>query len=98
VIDQKVESMHQHASQYYDWLAYNGRYQHEIPEGDDERRAWLRNRTEGRLRETADRYRHLLIEHYGEDAGARVEYAEAFEACEYGSPLTDELRQRLFTF
>lgn len=98
VIDQKVDSMHQHASQYYDWLAYNRGYQAEIPAGNDERRAWLRKRIERTLRETADRFRHLLIERYGAEAGARVEYAEAFEACEYGSPLTEETRERLFDF
>ncbi len=98
VIEQKVESLHQHASQYYDWLAYNHDHQAEIPAGDDDRRAWLRKRTEGRFRETADRFRPLLIERYGPEAGPRVEYAEAFEACEYGSPLTHEAREQLFNF
>jgi hypothetical protein len=46
----------------------------------------------------ADRYRDLLIARYGEQAGRAVQYAEAFEGCEYGAPLTKQNIERLFPF
>ena len=45
----------------------------------------------------ADKYRDLLTQFYGPDA-AGIRYAEAFEPCEYGTPLTDETIPRLFPF
>jgi N-acetylglucosamine malate deacetylase 1 len=46
----------------------------------------------------ADDCRDKLIELYGEDAGKKVKYAEAFEVCEYGRrPSKEELR-KLFPF
>ena len=51
-----------------------------------------------RLRPRADRYRELLVETYGPEHGRRVEYVEAFEPCEYGAPLDDAARRRLFPF
>lgn len=49
-------------------------------------------------RGTAQRYRSKLIEQLGKDRGAKVQHAEAFELCEYGSrPNKEELR-RLFPF
>ena len=47
---------------------------------------------------TAARFRRELIERYGEERGAKIRTAEAFMVCEYGAPLTDELRAELFPF
>ena len=62
------------------------------------RRAWLATQLEGQWKATADRFRDKLIELYGPDRGAKVQYAEAFEISEYGSvPSREELKQ-LFPF
>jgi LmbE family N-acetylglucosaminyl deacetylase len=98
VIERKLEMMYSHASQVYEWLPYNAGKLEQVPADDAERRAWLRAQRLPRMTETADRYRAQLIARYGEERGAGVQYAEAFEACEYGAPLTDEARQRLFPF
>ena len=50
------------------------------------------------MRRDADRYRDMLIARYGELAGRAVQYAEAFEGCEYGAPLTAQNIGRLFPF
>ena len=42
-------------------------------------------------------YREKLVERYGE-AGKRIHFAEAFGACEYGTPLTEESARELFPF
>ncbi|MBR0360454.1 MAG: PIG-L family deacetylase [Clostridia bacterium] len=45
---------------------------------------------------TAARFRKELIERYGEERGKKIRYAEAFEVCEYGEKLTDELKEKFF--
>ena len=51
-----------------------------------------------RFAKTAARFRKELIERYGEEKGAKVRYAEAFELCPYGEPLTEEMKKLLFPF
>lgn len=54
------------------------------------KQGWFRQRNQA----VADRFREQLIGLFGEEVGRRVEYAEAFEICEYGrQPTRDELRQ-----
>ena len=98
VIEQKFDALHCHTSQMYEWLPYNGRYLEEVPTEEGERRAWLRQRLDQRMRRQADLYRAQLVKFYGAEEGQRVQYAESFEACEYGAPLTTENRHRLFPF
>ncbi len=98
VVDSKVEMLHQHTSQVYDWLPYNGGYSDQVPPEPEHRKEWLHQRLEPRLRNAADRYREGLISRYGPERGGGVRYAEAFEACEYGAALTPETSERLFPF
>ncbi len=51
-----------------------------------------------RFAKTAAKFRDKLIERYGQEKGSRIRYAEAFELCDYGSPLTKELEEKLFPF
>lgn len=98
VIEQKLDMLHCHVSQFYEWLPYNSGRLESVPADDLARRAWLAEGRLNRFRDTADNYRDLLIELYGEASGAQIEYAEAFEGCEYGSPLTAENIPTLFPF
>ena len=101
VFDQKLDGLHELASQVYEGGA-NGsaEFVATVPPASDEkaRRAWLRRRWEVRQGGEADRFRDSLIKFYGEEKGKAVRFAEAFELCEYGrKPMGDELR-RLFPF
>jgi N-acetylglucosamine malate deacetylase 1 len=98
VVDKIAAMLHCHQSQFYEWLAYNHGYLDRVPAEDAARLEWMKGEVRKRLRPRADRYRQLLIEQYGPERGAKVEYAEAFEGCEYGSPLDAEARARLFPF
>jgi LmbE family N-acetylglucosaminyl deacetylase len=98
VVEKKIDMLHAHVSQFYEWLPYNGGYLESVPAGDAERRAWLRDRFQPRLGGIADRFRPLLAKFYGEERAAKIQYAEAFEGCEYGLPLTQENIPRLFPF
>lgn len=94
----KLEALHCHTSQVYEWLPYNALRDQDVPSEEVERRAWLESHYAARFGEVADRYRDLLIRLYGPERGARVRYAEAFESCEYGARLTPELIPTLFPF
>jgi LmbE family N-acetylglucosaminyl deacetylase len=98
VFETILDMLQCHVSQFFEWLPYNMGVADRIPADAKGRRAWLSDWFAGKLRRQADRHRELLIRIYGEEHGRRIEFAEAFEPCEYGSPMDDEARRRLFPF
>jgi LmbE family N-acetylglucosaminyl deacetylase len=97
-VDRMVGMLHCHQSQFYEWLPYNAGNLDQVPEGEGARRAWLGERMRKRIRPLADRYRELVVQTYGPERGGRVQYVEAFEVSEYGAPLDEAARARLFPF
>lgn len=98
VVEQKIDMLHCHTSQFYEWLPYNSGTLDAVPDGAVVRRAWLAERLLTRFRDTAEKYQDLLNACYGEKVAANIQYAEAFEASEYGSSLTAENIPILFPF
>jgi hypothetical protein len=98
VVEQKVDLLDAHTSQVYEWLPYVGGYLDQVPAAPEQHRAWLRQSLDARLRRDADRFRNLLVSRYGTERGHSIKYAEAFEWCEYGAPMTEERMARLFPF
>jgi LmbE family N-acetylglucosaminyl deacetylase len=96
VFDRIIAMLDCHRSQFYEWLPYNLGHAQAVPDDDDERRACLASWIGARMRRTADRYREHLVRRYGSERGGKVQYAEAFEACEYGAPLDEAAVERLF--
>lgn len=98
VFARKVDMVHCHVSQMYEWLPYNGGALDDVPEGDEARHAWLHERLLSRFGAQADDVRRTLGQLYGEERGAQVRTAEAFGISEYGrQPSAEELRE-LFPF
>lgn len=98
VFDRVVDMLDCHRSQFYEWLAFNHKYEDDLPADDAGRRAFLADWFRRRIEPLADRHRDLVIATYGEERGRKIRYIEAFEPCEYGSPLTEEAARRLFPF
>jgi len=98
VWNSKVSLLHAHASQFYEWLPYNTGTLQDVPEGDEERRAWLSKKLEALSKTLADRLRPEILARFGDVRGGSIELIEAFEACEYGAPLDDSTKARLFPF
>lgn len=99
VIQTKLDALDQLESQFYEGGA-NGSAElvPDDPKKQADRRKQVRESFAARSRDVAERYRGKLAEWYGKEAAAKVEFAEAFEVCEYGrQPAPDELR-RLFPF
>ncbi len=98
VVNKKIDMIHSHTSQVYEWLPFNNGTLESVPDSTEERREWLANRLLRHFSSIANKYRHLMIEFYGNELGESIQYAEAFESCEYGSPLTYEKISTLFPF
>ena len=96
VLDDKVQMLHCHESQFYEWLPWIGGYADQIPEGDAARLSWLRERREEYDGAVANRFRSQLIARYGAAEGRAVRCAEAFEVSEYGRPLPSDEIARWF--
>jgi LmbE family N-acetylglucosaminyl deacetylase len=102
VIDQKIDAVWQLESQIESLWA-TGNFEEVVPvpaEGPAraERKEQVGERFKQRAASVADRFRDKLVELYGQEAGSKVRYAEAFELCEYGRrPQPEELKV-LFPF
>ena len=97
-LDVLIDMLHCHVSQFYEWLPYNFGHADQVPQEDAQRREWLKSGMQHRLRPLADRHRDRVVQTYGVEQGHKIEYIEAFEVSEYGSPLDDAARARLFPF
>lgn len=112
-IDTKLKIADFNVSQVYEWLPYTEHEEvpegaeerfewlkgMEITENTTDEEIMKAPRGYAvRYAKTAARFRKELIEKYGVEKGSKVRYAEAFEVCEYGNPLTDELKEKLFSF
>ena len=85
VIEQKLDALHCHESQMYEWLPYNQDTLDQVPADNAERRAWLAQGYRSRFAPLTELYRERLVERYGQERGARVRFCEVFEVTEYGA-------------
>jgi len=95
VMEKKIDMIHCHESQMYESNVLNLK---EIPESGGERRALLGQQLKRWFGGGARYGREKLVELYGEERGAKVLYAEAFEISEYGRQVGKEEFQMFFPF
>ncbi len=62
------------------------------------RDAQVRKSLARRYASAADQYRNALIKFYGEEKGKKIQYAQAFEICEYGRRPSDAELKQMFPF
>jgi LmbE family N-acetylglucosaminyl deacetylase len=93
VIAEKWEMLHAHASQFYEWLPFNRGILDEVPADDVARKSWLKQRWAPSLQRAVGPSQDKLTETYGKDRASKIQFAEAFEVCEFGrEPTPTELR------
>jgi LmbE family N-acetylglucosaminyl deacetylase len=99
VAAKKAAALDRLVSQFYEGGATGGPQDvPDDPKAQEKRKQDVRNAHAQRDRSTAKQYRDKLAELYGKERAAKVEFAEAFEICEYGrQPDAAEMR-RLFPF
>lgn len=98
VIEKKLEALSVIDSQFAEWLPWIGKYLGEVPKDPEKVKDYIKERFKPYIRKTADSHRAELAEWYGEEAASSIEYAEAFEICEYGRQPTQEEIRKLFPF
>lgn len=91
-VDEKIDMIHQHESQLYEWLPYNRGHLEDVPNESEARREWMKGKRLPDFEEVADRYRDRLVEYYG-DKAPDIRYAEAFEISEYGGSPDGEIEE-----
>lgn len=92
IIDQLVC----HRCQFFEWMPWTMCQENTFPTEPAAQREAIREVYRQFNGPLADRYRDLVIQTYGEERGRKIRYIEAFEPCEYGSPLTDANKKTLF--
>jgi N-acetylglucosamine malate deacetylase 1 len=99
VAAKKAAALDRIVSQFYEGGATGGPQDvPDDPKAQAKRKEDVRQALAGRDRSAAKLYRDRLTDLYGMERAAKVEFAEAFEICEYGrQPDAAELR-RLFPF
>jgi len=98
VLESVIDMLACHRSQFFDFLPFSFGRADRLPDDPEGQIQFLRDWYIEIFEPLADRYRDLVIATYGESRGRDVKYVEAFEPCEYGSPLTQENVKRLFPF
>jgi len=109
--DTKLKIADLNVSQVYEWLPYTNLEQvpegreerfewlkgmNITPDTTDEEVMSAPRGFAVRFAKTAARFRKELIEKYGAERGSRIRYAEAFEVCDYGAPLTAQSLDALY--
>ena len=111
-IDTKLQIAHVNTSQVYEWLPYTKgeevpegeKERFEWLKGmeitadttDEEILAAPRGYMP-RFAKPAALHREKLIEEYGAEKGKKIRFAEAFELCEYGKQMSEELKKELLS-
>jgi len=98
VIEKKVDMIHCHESQMYEWLPFNQGILDQVPAAEASRRQWVAEWRLPFFEKIADQYRDKLVELYGKEKGKAVRYAEAYEVCEYGADISPEELGEVFPF
>ncbi len=93
VFAQKIHAMDAHTSQFYEWLPWIGGYLNEVPSDPAQREKWLAENRKGRI---TPEVRAALEKWYGREKAASIQFAEAFEICEYGRQPDEAELRRLF--
>lgn len=91
--DKKISGLDAHVSQMYEWLPWIGHYLDQVPKNKEDRIKWLSRIHEHSI---TPETRETLVKWYGKARADKVQYAEAFEICEYGAQPKDEEIKRLF--
>lgn len=96
VIEKKMDMIHQHVSQMYEWLPFNEGILDQVPVSDRERRIWLGEIWKNDESSNSTPYKNKLIELYGDELD--INYCEAFQDSQYGTRLTKENLYFYFPF
>jgi LmbE family N-acetylglucosaminyl deacetylase len=86
----KIDDLDAQVSQMYEWLPWVAGNLDQVPKDPVARKQWLSQSRGGRISPVI---RAALVARYGAGQGGKVQHAEAFQLCEYGTRASlDQLR------
>jgi LmbE family N-acetylglucosaminyl deacetylase len=86
----KIDDLDAQVSQMYEWLPWVAGNLEQVPKDAAARKQWLSQSRGGRI---SPAIRAALVARYGAAEGGKIQHAEAFQLCEYGSRASiDQLR------
>ena len=94
-IDTIVSMLACHASQVFEWLAYEQSILETLPADQAGRAAWLKAWYTNTIRPRVSHFRDEVARAFG-DAGQALEFIEAFEISEYAHKPDEALLKQLF--
>lgn len=95
VAQKKWDCVHAMDSQFSDAGSWQAATNPAVPDDPEEREQYLVDTVKEGDAALADEYRDRLRELYGSDRAEEIEYAEAFELCQYGSHASEERLKEL---
>ena len=95
VIEKKYNMLDAHVSQFYEWLAWHAGQLEQVPKDPKARLDWLKKQRGGNVTPAV---RQSLAKWYGPETAKNIQYAEAFEVCEYGTRPTSPISGVCFRF
>ena len=98
VREKKLQLVHCHTSQLYEWLRWMDHTLDQVPQDEEERFAMLQKMYSRYFASGVARWQKQLTEKYGAERAAACTACEAFEVSEYGGALTEELKKEIFPF
>ncbi|MBN2309450.1 MAG: PIG-L family deacetylase [Candidatus Hydrogenedentes bacterium] len=98
VMDVKWAMMAAMESQVFEWLPWLDGRLDSVPKAPEERLAWMKEAWAPFFKAHTALARPGLVAWYGKTRAEEIEYAEAFEICEYGTRPSRADLQRLFPF
>jgi N-acetylglucosamine malate deacetylase 1 len=98
VIEKKLDAIASHNCQMTEWMPWVRGDLDQVPSDPDGQRAYVREHAAREPEDEANRWRAALVAKYGEDRGASVKHAEAYEISEYAAPLTEDGLKTFFPF
>jgi LmbE family N-acetylglucosaminyl deacetylase len=93
VIDQKVNALMAHESQFFEWLPWIGGYANQVPKDRSQWHGWMLSRQQ---REIYPALKQSLEKWYGSAKAGAAKFVEAFEICEYGKQPSQGDLQKIF--
>jgi LmbE family N-acetylglucosaminyl deacetylase len=93
VWEKKLDALDAHVSQVYEWLPWVDGILPQVPKDPVARRQWLAKVRRGTITPAV---RAALVKWYGAARAKEIQYAEAFEICEYGRRPSEADLRRLF--
>jgi LmbE family N-acetylglucosaminyl deacetylase len=93
VWEKKLDALDAHVSQMYEWLPWVDGILPQVPKDPVARRQWLAKVRRGTITPAV---RAALVKWYGAARAKEIQYAEAFEICEYGRRPSEADLRRLF--